>query len=90
MRYKEFGDSSINFRVNFRTNKIEHRISLPHQFVKQLKADFDAADINIPFPIRTLYFAENLGVNNHNDGYSAAELQQRIQKSGSEQDNPAN
>lgn len=51
----EFGGSSINFKVRFwidypETNFVVAR----HQGVLAIKRAFDAADIEIPFPIRTL------------------------------------
>ncbi len=78
LRFYEFGDSSINFRVNFRTNDPTHRIHLPHDYVKRLKANFDENDITIPFPIRTLYFAENQQFEaNPNGPFTAEQLQAR-------------
>ena len=59
--YKEFGDSSINFTVRFWTdvtNSREEQIAR-HKAVKLIKKQFDAKDINIPFPIRTLDFGKN-------------------------------
>lgn len=59
--FTEFGDSSINFMVRFWadvTNKrTEH--AARHKAVKLIKQHFDAKDINIPFPIRTLDFGKN-------------------------------
>ena len=59
--FTEFGDSSINFMVRFWTNMInakqEH--AARHKAVKLIKQTFDAKDINIPFPIRTLDFGKN-------------------------------
>ncbi|MFW5658706.1 MAG: mechanosensitive ion channel family protein [Bacteroidota bacterium] len=78
VRFYEFGDSSINFRVNFRTNDPTHRIHLPHEYVKRLKANFDENGITIPFPIRTLYFAENQQFEaNPNGPFTAEQLQAR-------------
>jgi len=59
--YTEFGDSSINFMVLFWADvvnkKQEH--AARHEAVKLIKKHFDAKDINIPFPIRTLDFGKN-------------------------------
>lgn len=54
--YLEFGDSSINFQVRF---WVDAKLSLTvlearSEAVIALKKAFDAKDINIPFPIRTL------------------------------------
>ncbi|MBC6998651.1 mechanosensitive ion channel [Cytophaga sp. FL35] len=59
--FTEFGDSSINFMVRFwadvKTKAQEH--AARHKAVKLIKSHFDAEDINIPFPIRTLDFGKN-------------------------------
>lgn len=59
--FTEFGDSSINFMVRFwadvKTKANEH--AARHKAVKLIKSHFDAEDINIPFPIRTLDFGKN-------------------------------
>ncbi|NNE78401.1 MAG: mechanosensitive ion channel [Pricia sp.] len=59
--FTEFGDSSINFMVRFwvemTKGKQEH--AARHKAVKLIKSHFDAKDINIPFPIRTLDFGKN-------------------------------
>ncbi|WP_276165356.1 mechanosensitive ion channel family protein [Zobellia alginiliquefaciens] len=59
--FTEFGDSSINFMVRFWIDMKgaiqEH--AARHNAVKLIKSNFDAQDINIPFPIRTLDFAKN-------------------------------
>ena len=59
--FTEFGDSSINFTVRFWTdvtNTKEEQVAR-HKAVKLIKKQFDAQDINIPFPIRTLDFGKN-------------------------------
>lgn len=59
--FTEFGDSSINFMVRFWADcvnlKQEH--AARHKAIKLIKTHFDAKDINIPFPIRTLDFGKN-------------------------------
>jgi small conductance mechanosensitive channel len=59
--YTEFGDSSINFMVRFWTNviNIKDEHAARHKAVKLIKQQFNAKDINIPFPIRTLDFGKN-------------------------------
>lgn len=54
--YTEFADSSINFEVRFPVpskNLVETAIA-KSQAIIAIKECFDANDINIPFPIRTL------------------------------------
>jgi small conductance mechanosensitive channel len=56
--YKEFGDSSINFETRFwidSTSALEVARAKTDAMIAIKKA-FDANDINIPFPIRTLDF----------------------------------
>jgi small conductance mechanosensitive channel len=56
--YEEFGDSSINFKVMF---WIEYKdepayLAARSEAIKKIKSAYDAHDITIPFPIRTLDF----------------------------------
>ncbi len=62
--YKEFGDSSINFVVRFWTNVTKNRDILfaRSKAIIAMKKVFDQHDINIPFPIRTIDFTNNLGI----------------------------
>ena len=59
--YQEFGDSSINFIVRFWSPVTKKKDVLVAQntAIKAIKKAFDANDINIPFPIRTLDFGKN-------------------------------
>ncbi|WP_416441101.1 mechanosensitive ion channel family protein [Leeuwenhoekiella sp. A16] len=59
--YQEFGDSSINFVLRFWADVRKKRDILKAQniAIKAIKKVYDAQDINIPFPIRTLDFAKN-------------------------------
>lgn len=60
--YTEFADSSINFEVRFPTpskNLVETAVSKSRAIVA-IKECFDANDINIPFPIRTLDVPKDL------------------------------
>lgn len=64
--YKEFGDSSINFVVRFWTDVKKNRDILVarNKAIIEIKKVFDAHDINIPFPIRTIDFSNRLNLNN--------------------------
>lgn len=56
--YSEFGDSSINFTVRFypqSSNQIDY-LTARSEAIMNIKEAFDANDITIPFPIRTLDF----------------------------------
>ncbi|CAZ95135.1 mechanosensitive ion channel family protein [Zobellia galactanivorans] len=59
--FTEFGDSSINFMVRFWIDMkgAKQELEARHEAVKLIKYHFDAKDINIPFPIRTLDFGKN-------------------------------
>ncbi len=62
--YTEFGDSSINFVVRFWVDFAAQTDFLEAQSeaIKAVKAAFDRAGVTIPFPIRTLDFDPNGGV----------------------------
>jgi len=59
VRYNEFGDSSINFNVVMRTKEFTSQYLLRHEFAKRLHRRFNQEGIEIPFPIRTVYMADN-------------------------------
>lgn len=62
--YQEFGDSSINFEVRFwinSTSALEVAKAKTDAMIS-IKQAFDENEINIPFPIRTLNFPEELDV----------------------------
>lgn len=56
--FLEFGDSSINFVVRYwvNFNKQTDYLKAVSDGVKNIKSAYDANDITIPFPIRTLNF----------------------------------
>ena len=55
IRYKEFGDSSINFSVILRAKEYTNRYLLKHEFIKRLHKRYNKEGIDIPFPITTVY-----------------------------------
>ena len=55
VRYREFGDSSINFDVLLSADGFRSQSLIQHEFIKRLHARFNAEGIEIPFPIRTLH-----------------------------------
>ena len=59
VRYNEFGDSSINFNVVLRTREFTNQFLLRHELAKRLHLRFNQEGIVIPFPIRTIYMAED-------------------------------
>ncbi len=55
VRYREFGDSSINFDVLLTAGKFADQFLIRHEYIKRLHARFNAEGIEIPFPIRTVH-----------------------------------
>ncbi len=55
IRYKTFGNSSINFIVLLRVAEFEEKFVIQHEFVKRLHRRFNSEGIVIPFPIRTVH-----------------------------------
>ncbi len=58
LRYHTFGDSSINFTVILRGKEFVSQYPLKSEFVKRLRRRYQEEGIIIPFPIRTLEFAD--------------------------------
>lgn len=57
VRFHTFGASSIDFNVVLRARHTTERFLLVHEFVKRVKARFDAEGIEIPFPQRVVHLA---------------------------------
>lgn len=55
VRFFEFADSSINFKVWMATDLYENKFVIQHHFIKSLQARFNKEGIIIPFPIRTVH-----------------------------------
>lgn len=70
--FTEFGDSSINFKCRFwiEGTKNVHKLNATNKAIIAIKKAFDAEGINIPFPIRTLQFNNQLSVTENNDDTS--------------------
>ena len=54
-RYKEFGDSNINFITILRIEKPMDRFIVRNEFIKALKERYDKEKIEISWPIRKIY-----------------------------------
>jgi len=59
IRYHTFGDSSINFTVIMRAKEFTDQFLIKHEFIKRLHERYAAENINIPFPIRTVYLEKS-------------------------------
>jgi small-conductance mechanosensitive channel len=53
VRFKGFGESSIDFSVILRGREFGDQYLLVHEFIKRLHRRYGAEGIDIPFPIRT-------------------------------------
>jgi small-conductance mechanosensitive channel len=58
-RFKEFGDSNINFLAILRVNEPMKRFTVRNEFIKALKERFDKEGIEISWPIRKIYNIKN-------------------------------
>jgi len=54
-RYREFGDSNINFITVLRVSEPQIRFTVRNEFIKALKERFDKEKIEISWPIRKIY-----------------------------------
>lgn len=54
IRYRGFGESSIDFTVILWAQEFGDQYLLRHEFIKQLHRRYRAENIEIPFPIRTV------------------------------------
>jgi len=63
--YQEFGSSSIDFLCRFwiEGDKAIYKLRAINTAIIEIKKAFDKNDINIPFPIRTLQFDNDLSLN---------------------------
>jgi small-conductance mechanosensitive channel len=55
IRFREFGESSVNFNVVLRAGEFSARFVLVHEFVKAIKERYQKEGIIIPFPARSVY-----------------------------------
>ena len=55
IRYHTFGESSINFSIVLRIKEFTDQYLLKHELIKLLHQRFQAEQIEIPFPIRTIH-----------------------------------
>ncbi len=55
IRYKEFGDSNINFSVILRVKSYTDKFKLVHEFIKALKKRYDKEKIEIAYPSVNVY-----------------------------------
>jgi small-conductance mechanosensitive channel len=58
IRYHTFGDSNINFSVILRVEEPVAKYLVVHEFIKELKKNYDKNKIDISWPIRKVYMAK--------------------------------
>ena len=61
VRYKSFGDSSIDFWVILRVRAYPDLLLVRHEFIKAVVRAFASEEIVIPFPVRALNLAQEEG-----------------------------
>ncbi len=55
LRFREFGESNIKFRVILGVEDPRHQYSVMHEFIKALKKRYDEEGIEISWPVRKVY-----------------------------------
>lgn len=63
IRYHTFNQSSIDFTVILRAQTFVDNFLMKHEFIKALQERYREEGIVIPFPIRTLHFADGAAAN---------------------------
>jgi len=58
-KFYEFGDSNIKFKIILRAKTLGDKFFIMHLVIKTIKARFDKEGIEISFPVRKLWFANN-------------------------------
>lgn len=60
IRFREFGDSSITFSARLPIKRFMDQYKVASEFIKRLHKRFDEEGIEIPYPIRNIYFRNEL------------------------------
>jgi small-conductance mechanosensitive channel len=58
VRFKNFGDSGIDFSVILRAREFTDQFLLKHEFIKALYQRFEAEGIEIPYPCRNVFMKQ--------------------------------
>lgn len=59
VRFSEFSDFSINLNVILRVKSFSDQFLVRHEFIKRLQKRYQEENIEIPFPIRTVYIKKD-------------------------------
>ena len=65
IRFNNFGDSNIEFSVILRAKDYAYRYTIMHEFIKALKKRYDKEGIEIAWPVRKIYFGDELKLGNN-------------------------
>jgi small-conductance mechanosensitive channel len=60
IRFRTFGDSSINFSARLPVKRFMDQYRVTSEFIKRLHKRFNEEKIEIPYPIRNIYFRTGL------------------------------
>jgi small-conductance mechanosensitive channel len=55
IRYENFGDFSISFKVSMMTEDVERKYQIVHEFIKELTKAYKKSNIEIPYPQREIH-----------------------------------
>ncbi len=58
LRFEEFGDSAINFKVLFKSKTLLGRFIIKDKFIEKLKEKFNKEGIEIPYPKHDVYIKQ--------------------------------
>jgi small-conductance mechanosensitive channel len=61
VRFKEFGDSNVEFTVLLKSVDRISQFALKHEFIKALHRRFKAEGITVEYPVRKLLFSQGDG-----------------------------
>jgi len=67
MWFHTFNNSSIDFNIMLQADEYRRRFPLAHAFIKRLHVRYNESGIEIPYPIRNLYFRNNLHKGDFNE-----------------------
>lgn len=60
LRFSEFGDSNVNFKVYFKIKRWDFQFLLKHAFIKELLKEYNKEGIEISFPCTNVYMRSNV------------------------------
>ena len=58
IRYNEFGESNINFKIILKVEKFQDKSPVTHELIKELKEAYDKHGIEISWPVRKVFMSK--------------------------------